>query len=199
MRRRGNPSELFGFRLQGAEIHRATVIVCLHRSCQPAHPLIHVLGNRSELRDTLIVRSRAPGGSIVRSRGCRPDEADDQSSEGLKPCLKFLSLAHGEPRRANRLPRRVNAMIRRFRECTDAREHRRFNRCTYHRPPISQILHACTNPSNRVRNSPVLQKFSGCHCTPRQKRRPGSSIASTTPSGAVAVATSPSPRSFGAW
>ena len=32
----------------------------------------------------------------------------------------------------------------------------------------------------------MRQKFSGCHCTPRQKRAAGSSIASMTPSGAVA-------------
>ena len=42
------------------------------------------------------------------------------------------------------------------------------------------------NPSNSARNSPVRQKFSGCHWTPRQKRAAGSSIASMTPSGAVA-------------
>ena len=46
---------------------------------------------------------------------------------------------------------------------------------------------ASRNPSNNGRNSPVRQKFSGCHWTPRQKRAEGSSIASMTPSGAVAV------------
>ena len=32
----------------------------------------------------------------------------------------------------------------------------------------------------------MRQKFSGCHCTPRQKRDAGRSIASITPSRAVA-------------
>jgi 23S rRNA (uracil1939-C5)-methyltransferase len=57
---------------------------------------------------------------------------------------------------------------------------------------------ALMNPSNSPRNSPVRQKFSGCHCTPRQKRFDGSSIASTTPSGAVAVTIRSLPSVFGA-
>ena len=51
---------------------------------------------------------------------------------------------------------------------------------------------AFTNPSKRDRNSPVRQKFSGCHCTATQKPAPGRSIASMTPSGAVAVTSKPS-------
>jgi hypothetical protein len=42
----------------------------------------------------------------------------------------------------------------------------------------------------------VRQKFSGCHCTPRQKRAAGSSIASITPSGAVADTVKPGATSF---
>ena len=57
----------------------------------------------------------------------------------------------------------------------------------------SRSLAAPTNASNSGRNSPVRQKFSGCHCTPTQKRASGDSMPSITPSGAVAVATSPSP------
>ena len=52
-------------------------------------------------------------------------------------------------------------------------------------------LHASMNPSNSGRNSPVRQKFSGCHWTPRQKVERVHSIASTTPSGAVAVTSKP--------
>ena len=48
------------------------------------------------------------------------------------------------------------------------------------------LVAASRKPSNGGRNSPVRQKFSGCHWTPRQKRADGSSIASMTPSGAVA-------------
>ena len=55
---------------------------------------------------------------------------------------------------------------------------------------------ASMKPSNSGRNSPVRQKFSGCHCTPRQKRREGASSASMTPSGAVAATTSPSPTTL---
>jgi hypothetical protein len=53
------------------------------------------------------------------------------------------------------------------------------------------VLHACTKASNRPANSPVAQKFSGCHSTPTQKRRSARSIASTTPSGAVAETVKP--------
>ena len=44
-----------------------------------------------------------------------------------------------------------------------------------------------SNPSKSALNSPVRQKFSGCHWTPRQNGRSGRSIASITPSGAVAL------------
>jgi hypothetical protein len=43
-------------------------------------------------------------------------------------------------------------------------------------------LAACTSPWNNSRNSPVRQKFSGCHCTATQNAESGFSIASTTPS-----------------
>jgi len=112
-------------------------------------------------------------------------------------------------RGANEMPRRprandvndslIRSMIRRSKNVAMTSMIRCFNRCTNHQSSIVQILQAWTNASNSVRNSPVLQKFSGCHCTPRQKRRFGSSMASITPSGAVADAMSPSPRSFGAW
>ena len=58
---------------------------------------------------------------------------------------------------------------------------------------------ASTKPSNSGRNSPVRQKFSGCHCTPRQKRAVGRSTASMTPSGAVATTSRPSPTCRTAW
>src|SRR5262245_6671618 len=58
---------------------------------------------------------------------------------------------------------------------------------------------ASRNPSNSGRNSPVRQKFSGCHWTPRQKRADGSSIASITPSGAVAETRNRSASFFTAW
>ena len=45
----------------------------------------------------------------------------------------------------------------------------------------------------------VRQKFSGCHCTPRQKGRSGRSIASITPSGAVAETTNPVASAFTDW
>ena len=35
-----------------------------------------------------------------------------------------------------------------------------------------------------MRSSPGPMLYSGCHCTPRQKRRPGASMPSMTPSGA---------------
>ena len=47
--------------------------------------------------------------------------------------------------------------------------------------------------------SPGLMSYSGCHCTPRQKLRSGSSMASITPSGARAVTTTPGPRVSAAW
>src|SRR5712664_2781767 len=60
----------------------------------------------------------------------------------------------------------------------------------------SKALQACrdeasTKASKSGRNSPVRQKFSGCHWTPRQNRAAGSSIASMTPSGAVADTLNP--------
>jgi hypothetical protein len=39
-----------------------------------------------------------------------------------------------------------------------------------------RLVAASRKPSNSGRNSPVRQKFSGCHWTPRQKRAAGSSI-----------------------
>jgi 23S rRNA (uracil1939-C5)-methyltransferase len=54
-----------------------------------------------------------------------------------------------------------------------------------------QMSLARTKASKMDRNSPVRQKFSGCHCTPMQNGTPGSSIASTTPSGAVAETRKP--------
>ena len=49
------------------------------------------------------------------------------------------------------------------------------------------------------RNSPVRQKFSGCHCTPMQKRAPGRSIASMIPSGAMAQMSKPGAVCLIAW
>jgi len=49
-----------------------------------------------------------------------------------------------------------------------------------------------TNPAKSASNSPAW-KFSGCHWTPTQKRAAGTSAASMTPSGEVAVATNPLP------
>ena len=48
-----------------------------------------------------------------------------------------------------------------------------------------------SSASKSALNSPVRQKFSGCHCTPRQNGRSGRSMASITPSGAVALTTNP--------
>ena len=50
---------------------------------------------------------------------------------------------------------------------------------------------AVTNPSKSSLNSPVRQKFSGCHCTPMQNWAAGRSMASMMPSGAVAETTKP--------
>src|SRR5262249_10182472 len=55
---------------------------------------------------------------------------------------------------------------------------------------------ASRNPSNSGLNSPVRKKFSGCHCTPRQNRPLGSSIASMMPSGAVADTGNPEATRF---
>src|SRR5258708_26632455 len=66
--------------------------------------------------------------------------------------------------------------------------------CDYFaRPPA---IAASRKPSNSGRNSPVRKKFSGCHWTPRQKRASGSSIASMTPSGAVADTLNPGATFF---
>ncbi len=48
-------------------------------------------------------------------------------------------------------------------------------------------------------NSPVRQKFSGCHCTPTQNSASGFSMASTTPSGAMAEETRPWPTRATDW
>jgi hypothetical protein len=47
--------------------------------------------------------------------------------------------------------------------------------------------------------SPSLMANSGCHCTPMQKRRPGASMPSMTPSGATALMTTPAGSSAAAW
>jgi hypothetical protein len=52
---------------------------------------------------------------------------------------------------------------------------------------------ADTKASNSERNSPVFQKFSGCHCTPTQNGEASDSMASITPSLAVALTTRPFP------
>ena len=51
-------------------------------------------------------------------------------------------------------------------------------------------------PSNSGRNSPVRQKFSGCHCTATRKTSPACSMASMTPSGAVPVTSHPGATSY---
>src|SRR5208283_868906 len=51
----------------------------------------------------------------------------------------------------------------------------------------------------KMRASPGSMWNSGCHCTPRQNVRLGSSIASMTPSGAVALTTACGPASRTAW
>jgi len=48
---------------------------------------------------------------------------------------------------------------------------------------------AVMNASNSGANSPVRQKFSGCHCTPTQNAEAGRSMASTMPSEETAVTT----------
>ena len=60
-------------------------------------------------------------------------------------------------------------------------------------------LAACTSPSNSSRNSPVRQKFSGCHCTATQNGPSSFSIASMTPSGEVAVTSKPWATSLTDW
>lgn len=53
--------------------------------------------------------------------------------------------------------------------------------------------------ASKMRSSPGLIEYSGCHSTPMQKRRRGSSIPSITPSGASALTTMPEPTAFTAW
>src|SRR5262245_5555122 len=67
------------------------------------------------------------------------------------------------------------------------------------RDPTRPRSAASRNPWNSSRNSPVRQKFSGCHCTPTQNVAPGRSIASMTPSGAVADTTNPGASAFTDW
>ena len=50
-----------------------------------------------------------------------------------------------------------------------------------------------------MRASPGSIRNSGCHCTPRQKRRPVASMPSTTPSGAVAFTAACAPGAATAW
>src|SRR4029079_4769146 len=47
--------------------------------------------------------------------------------------------------------------------------------------------------------SAVPIRNSGCHCTPMQKGRRGSSMPSMTPSAATALTTTPGPTAFTAW
>src|SRR5262249_47378703 len=54
---------------------------------------------------------------------------------------------------------------------------------------------ASTNAANK-RTSAALMWNSGCHCTPTQKRRVGSSMPSTTPSGETASTTAGAGTSF---
>ena len=56
-----------------------------------------------------------------------------------------------------------------------------------HEPPL-----AAPKATNRASLAAEIQS-PGCHCTPTQKRRPGSSIASITPSGARPLTTPPGP------
>ena len=69
------------------------------------------------------------------------------------------------------------------------RQARGGQRCTraQDRFEVTVLVAASMKPSKSGRNSPVRQKFSGCHWTPRQNRAAGSSMASITPSGAVAL------------
>ena len=67
------------------------------------------------------------------------------------------------------------------------------------RDPTRPRSAASRNPWKSSRNSPVRQKFSGCHCTPTQNVALGRSIASITPSGAVADTTNPGASVFTDW
>jgi len=58
---------------------------------------------------------------------------------------------------------------------------------------------ARTNASNNPSNSPVRQKFSGCHCTPTQNCDSGRSIASITPSVDTADTTNDGATRSTAW
>ena len=53
--------------------------------------------------------------------------------------------------------------------------------------------------ARRISGSAGSTPYSGCHCTPSAKRRPGASIPSISPSEARALTTSPVGTAFTAW
>ena len=83
---------------------------------------------------------------------------------------------------------------------TSTRSHRRF----HHRgtlPTTADSRGPSTNPrlQPEVGRNGVDRSISGCHCTPTAKAPLLDSMASTTPSGATALDTSPSPSRDTAW
>src|SRR3984893_11946474 len=68
----------------------------------------------------------------------------------------------------------------------------RCRRCLAHPP-------ATSTKARKIRRSASLISNSGCHWTPRQKRRRGSSMPSTTPSSATALTRRLGPASLTAW
>src|SRR6185437_1090263 len=64
--------------------------------------------------------------------------------------------------------------------------------------PLAHFFAAAISAS-KIRVSPGDSAYSGCHSTPSTKRRRGSSIPSTMPSGARASTMRPGPASFTAW
>src|SRR5690606_31508800 len=73
----------------------------------------------------------------------------------------------------------------------------RFGRLSSRRLFVTAHRAAATRAA-KIAGSLGLMAYSGCHCTPRQKRWRGDSIASITPSGARALTTTPSGSSFAA-
>ncbi len=130
-----------------------------------------------------------------RSAAHRPVEGRDRwrdSHQGGAAGLCVLRYRHAGPRCEAadrcRLSSGQRAGVRPVSEHRARRDGHRF-----------RALDACTRPSNSSRNSPVRQKFSGCHCTATQKAASGFSMASMTPSGEVAVTSKPLATSLTDW
>ena len=143
-------------------------------------PRTGVVAGRARRRDRLVARRASSTSRAIRRRSRATPRASSPPATRLDIDRRVRSVSEHAARRDGRGVRSVS-VVRRARRDDE---------------PVPGGAPLRRGRSNSVANSPVRQKFSGCHCTPTQKSASGFSIASMTPSGAVAETTNPGAAVF---